>query len=81
MTVADRAIVTLVREIGLPDCRVVEVHFDTWMQKHHPDDAAAVDFADLTIQNAQLRGELRAEYGAKWAAYLEAEGCTFDEGC
>ena len=56
--------------------------FDAWMEEHHPDDAEVVTCCGWpNLDEARRTGTLRARYGVEWAAYLDAKGCAFDEGC
>ena len=67
---------------SLPDYTVVDDPFNAWMEEHHPDDAEVVECCGWpSLDEARQTGALRARYGEEWAAYLEAKGCTFDEGC
>ena len=82
LVVHDGAITDLTRTVIPPDYTVVDNPFDTWMQEHHSDDDEVVACCDWpSLDEARQTGALRARYGEEWAAYLEAKGCTFDEGC
>jgi basic membrane lipoprotein Med (substrate-binding protein (PBP1-ABC) superfamily)/DNA-binding SARP family transcriptional activator len=81
IAVDDGAITSFERNPGTPDYLLVDDRFAAWMEAHHPDDAEAVEWAIVSIDDARRRGELRARYAAEWAAYLEAEGCSFTEAC
>ena len=53
------------------------------MLANHPEDASEVDCCSGdTVEESIARGTLRSEYADKWVAYLEANGCTYqDQGC
>jgi len=34
-----------------------------------------------TVEEAEAAGTLRAQYAEEWAKYLEANGCTYLDGC
>ena len=58
--------------------------FNSWMLANHPQDAAAADCCgeDGSIEEARADGELRCQYTDLWAAYLEENGCTYNDiGC
>ena len=57
--------------------------FNAWMLANHPDDAAAADCCGGdTVEEARANGELRRQYADQWAAYLEENGCTYNDiGC
>lgn len=61
--------------------------FQVWMEEHHPGVAPAADATvpitnSNSVEEAELFGRIRAEYAEEWAAYLEANGCTYgDVGC
>ena len=67
---------------GQPDFNAVGEPFDDWMKVNHPDEAAAIEFGNWnTIEEAERSGTAIAVYATEWASYLEANGCTFDDGC
>jgi len=67
---------------GKPDFNTVANPLDIWMKENHPEDVRAVGFGNWTsIEEAEQNGALFAQYAAEWAAYLEANGCEYDEGC
>jgi hypothetical protein len=55
--------------------------FRRWEEQNHPE--AETTFGDwLTIDEARQLGQLAAQHTEEWAAYLEANGCTYlDETC
>lgn len=57
--------------------------FGRWMNANHPEiDIDTVFFPGDTVAESVTRGELRALYAEEWAAYLEANGCTYEDyGC
>ncbi len=65
-----------------PDFNKVSRPFNSWMIENHPGDAEKVEFGDWTsIEEADAGGTLRAQYAREWATYLEANGCTYLDGC
>jgi basic membrane lipoprotein Med (substrate-binding protein (PBP1-ABC) superfamily)/DNA-binding SARP family transcriptional activator len=59
-----------------------EQRFFTWLRETHPDeDVERAMCCGRNVETARQDGELRRRYAAEWAAYLEAEGCTYDEDC
>ena len=67
---------------GTPDFRHVTNPFEAWVGVHHPEDSPNVGhFNWTTTEEARSNGLLTAEYAAAWAEYLEANGCTFLDGC
>ena len=78
----DGEIVSYSDRFGQPDFRSVGVPFGLWMEEHHPDDVEQTDFASwTTLDEATEFGAVRAEYALLWAAYLEENGCAYNEGC
>jgi hypothetical protein len=60
--------------------------FGQWLQTNHPDfaDLAATDQPVASCcesMSATERGTLKAHYAQEWAAYLEANDCTYLDGC
>ena len=82
MTITPDGISEFRDRFGPPDHNVTERPFTTWMEENHPQDAEAAGCCEGdTVEQSIARGELRAQYAAEWAAYLETNDCTFDEGC
>lgn len=66
---------------GSPDFNHVADPFDEWMAVHHPD---VEDFGFGSFESAEeaeTSGILTAQYAAEWATYLDANGCTYLDGC
>ena len=81
MTIGADGIVMLRSSFGSPDFKHVSDPFDKWMAANHPD---VEDFGFgswETVEEAEVAGTLRAQYAAKWATYLEANDCTYLDGC
>ena len=61
------------------DFNVVNVPFDRWLEENHSEDfdtrirAGAWD----SVAEAEQAGTLRGRYADEWAAYLDANGCTY----
>ena len=56
--------------------------FTRWMEANHPEDADATGCCEAdTVEESVARGELRALYAQEWAVYLEANACTYLDGC
>ena len=69
-------------DFGSPDFNAVGIPFASWMSKNHPEDLASLGFANwTTVEEAEQNGLLTAEFAAEWAAYLEANDCTYLDGC
>jgi hypothetical protein len=82
MLITSDGIASYRERFGQPDFNTVGVHFDRWMERHHPDDADAAAFGEWeSIEEAVTNGTLRASYAAEWGQYLETNGCAFNEGC
>jgi len=57
---------------------VVGNPFTRWLRENHPEDAGAAGCCQGgTVEESVDRAELRAQYATEWAAYLEANGCTY----
>lgn len=82
MTIIPDGISDLRDTYGTPAFGLVGRHFERWMDQNHPEDADTVGCCQGdTVEESITRGELRAQYSAEWAAYLEANDCAFNEGC
>lgn len=69
-------------QADLQGYRLVADLFEAWMEEFHPDDAySATRCAFFSVEEAQERGELRRHYADLWAAFLEENGCVWDEPC
>ncbi len=54
--------------------------FDRWVLNNHSDNSEFVEFRDWdSVADAEQSGILRAQYVADWAAYLEANDCTYQD--
>jgi len=54
--------------------------FDRWVGDNHSDNSEFVEFRDWnSVAEAEQSGILRAQYVADWAAYLEANDCTYQD--
>ena len=58
--------------------------FSIWLSRYHPDDVVAAnrdpDFLSDAAEAAEA-GAIDAAYADEYAAYLEANGCVYDEPC
>lgn len=82
LTVTADGISDLRYEFGNPDFYWVGDPFLQWMRVNHPEDAGKMIFASWTgLEEAREFGLLIALYAEEWASYLDANGCTFSEGC
>ena len=67
---------------GSPDFNTVAVPFRSWMSENHPEDQGNVGFGNWsTVEEAEQNGILNAQYADEWATFLEANGCTYLDGC
>ena len=67
---------------GQPDFNTVGVPFARWMEANHPEDAADSLFGSWdSVEEAKQNGILRVRYADEWAAYLEANNCTYRDDC
>jgi hypothetical protein len=65
-----------------PDFKTVSEPFEAWMRANYPEGLDRVGFAKWTsIEEAQENGVLIAQYAQTWAEYLDANGCTYSDGC
>jgi len=81
MSIGADGIAALSYTYGPPDFNHVADPFDSWMAAHHPE---VEDFgfgSYETAAEAEAAGTLRAQYAAEWATYLEANNCTYLDGC
>ncbi len=78
MVVVAGAITSFANDFGPPDYLSVNIPFKEWVAVNHPGDEELADCCGGdTIESAQSNGELRARYAPEWAAYLEANDCTY----
>ena len=81
MTIGPDGIVALRSSFGSPGFNHVGDPFDRWMAVHHPD-VGGLEFGSYeTVDEAEAAGALLARYAAEWATYLEANDCTYLDGC
>ena len=82
LTITPRGIVEDQFSFGDPDFNTVGIPFHDWMQANHPEDVDKVGFANWrTVEDAEQNGTLTAQYAREWGAYLESNGCAYDDGC
>jgi|GEM_PF-1611041 len=82
LTITPEGIVEESGSFGQPNFKTVGDPFDDWMKENHPEDADAVGFGNWTsLEDAVQNGVLFAQYAAEWGAYLEANGCEYNDGC
>jgi hypothetical protein len=81
MTIGPDGIADLLYAYGQPDFNHVGEPFEVWMQANHAEiDVESLDWGE-SIEEAEVSGVLVAQYAAEWAAYLEANDCTYLDGC
>ncbi len=81
MTVDASGIVALRYSYGSPDFDHVGYPFDKWMAANHPD-VENLGFGSWeTVEEAEAEGIFTAKWAAEWATYLEANDCTYLDGC
>jgi hypothetical protein len=67
---------------GSPDFNTVAIPFENWMTENHEEDVGNVGFGNWSsVEEAEQNGILFAQYAEEWATYLEANGCTYLDGC
>jgi hypothetical protein len=82
MTIGPDGIVALRSSIGSPDFKHASDPFNEWMAANQPHAYKDISFGSWeTVEEAKVAGNLRAHYAAKWATYLEANDCTYLDGC
>jgi len=82
MDVTPGGIAKIFRVVGSPDYKDVGRPFEQWMPTNNSADAAKTDFGTwTTTEEARESGELAARYADEWAAYLEDNNCTYQDGC
>lgn len=61
---------------------IINTPFHRWVAAEFPGDERIIDCCGWTSAEAAIAaGELRARYAQLYAAYLEDNGCTFDQPC
>ena len=82
LTVTPDGIRTWTFFFGQPDFNTVGVPFTRWMAQNHPEDLVRVGFGNWSsVEEAEQNGLLTAQYANGWATYLDANGCTYRDGC
>jgi hypothetical protein len=82
MTIGPNGITKLSYSYGNPNFNHVAGPFDEWMTAHYPEAVNDVGFGSWeTPEEAEASGTLTAEFAAEWATYLEANDCTYLDGC
>jgi hypothetical protein len=63
------------------DFAVVNVPFDRWLAENHSEDFdTRIPFGTWgSVAEAEQAGTLRGRYADEWAAYLDANGCTYQD--
>jgi hypothetical protein len=60
----------------------VNAPFSRWIIETHPEALVATNCCGgTTPEHSQLNGEMLARYADEWAAYLQANGCTYESDC
>jgi hypothetical protein len=67
--------------IRQPDYTAVNSAFRAWVQENHPEVERMIEIGWADIEEAMAFGETRRQYAELWAAYLDENGCTWDEPC
>ena len=83
MTIGFEGIAALRYTLGAqPNFAYVGDPFIAWMRANNPEDTGRTIFhAWTTIEEAHEYGLAIAKYAQEWAAYLEANDCTYLDGC
>jgi hypothetical protein len=81
MTIGPDGIAEFLYSYGSPDFNDVGRPFELWMQANHAEVGVESLLWGESTEDAEVSGLLRAQYAAEWAAYLEANGCTYLDGC
>lgn len=70
-------------ESGTPqDVIIVYAPFERWLEQNHPEDFDArpsLSGGWDTVAEAEEAGILRSLYADEWAAYLDSNGCTYQD--
>ncbi len=71
------------QRFGSPDFSKVDDPWWRWLESNDPDLVPLLDslFSWSTPREAELTGRMWAESAEDWAAWLEENGCTYDEPC
>lgn len=83
MTITSDGIARLESYFGQPAFNTVNDPFFAWIDNNHPEDTDLIGFGGWnSVEEAEQMGLLRNRYAYEWAAYLEANGCTYtDTNC
>ena len=81
LTISADGIRTLSENNDFRDFNVVNAPFDRWLAENHPEDFdTRIPFGTWgSVAEAEQGGILRARYADEWAAYLDANGCTYQD--
>jgi hypothetical protein len=87
-TVASDQIAQIHFGYGHPDFTDAGFPFRSWLAANRPDVTCLAWYADdgsceepETIEEIREEGRMVAQYALEWAAYVEARGCTYRDGC
>ncbi len=70
------------QRFGSPDFFSVDGAWGSWVGQHEPELARLLEFGNWsTVHEATLHGTLWAKSSEEWAAWLEENGCAYDERC
>ncbi len=82
MVVTPAGVTRLQDNPGSPNFTTVGDPFTGWMLAQHPEDLSAVGCCGWdSVEHARQTGLLQVQFVDEWAAYLEANGCTYTDGC
>lgn len=82
LTITPDGIVDWEFTFGQPDFNTVWDPFRDWMSSNHAENVDSVGFGNWSsVEEAEQNGRLTAQYADVWKSYLEANGCTYSDGC
>ena len=67
--------------IGLGSLPYGSIFFQRWVLKNHPEDLGEVGDDFTSVEEARHSGLLIRQYAQEWGAYLQANNCTYTDGC
>lgn len=84
VTVSSQGEISFLNErlVDYGNVAAIQRMFDDWVATNHSEDGGLATVGEWeSVDEAANDGELRARYVEEYAAYLAANGCSFDEPC